>query len=125
MPLFAKDVADNDILRNGRRAYLSFDLVIPLSQQMRAADDPVHAAMMDRLHDVETTKEDWVNFKNRSLHAQNANTPASDKKAFMEDALWLYANNADPIIHNDAQLARLGTQIAYFKAISTGSDPRL
>ena len=125
VPLFAKDVADNDILRNGRRAYLSFDLVIPLSQQMRAADDPAHAAMMDRLHDAETTKEDWVNFKKRSLHAQNANTPASDKKAFMEAALWLYANNADPIIHNDAQLARLGTPIAYFKAISTGSDPAI
>ena len=119
-PLFSAYAGSDACKAAGRMAYLSFSHVIPLDQQMRSAEDAQHMAALDRLHDANTTRADWLLFKSRSLHAGNANIPPSEQQEFMGNALWLYSNNADAVAHNDLKLRQLGKPVAFMKAKTTG-----
>ena len=122
VPLYSNSESMNECLVAGRAAYATFDACVPLTQNVRAAADPIHKDAMARLHDAETTLQDWQLFKTRSLHSANANMTPEEKRAFLDDALYLFSNNADANAHNEAKLAMLGQPIAHFKAISTGRD---
>ena len=82
-------------------------------------------AALDRLHDAETTQQDWQLFKSRSLHAGNPNITPEDQTAFLREALWLFSSNAEAHAHNMLQLRALRQPIVHMKAISTGPETRI
>ena len=122
LPLYASSQSMNECVVAGRAAYATFDSCVPLTQNVRAAADPVHKNAMARLHDAETTLADWQLFKTRSLHSANANMTPVEKQLFLNDALYLFSSNAEANAHNEAKLATLGAPIAHFVAKSTGRD---